>query len=77
MQEEQHALRVRRDGANVLLNDGRAGRIPCGTDTAAKALFDFMVARPARGSESIRSWVARCVADYEAAIWVRLGKGRR
>ena len=75
--QENPALRVRREGPTVLLNDGRASRIPCGTETAAQALFDFMVDRPARGSESIRSWVSRCVADYEAAVWVRLGRGRR
>lgn len=75
--QENTALRVRRDGPTILLNDGRAGSIPCGTESAARALFAFMVARPARGSETIRSWVTRCVADYEASVWVRLGRGRR
>jgi hypothetical protein len=74
--QEDTALTIRRDGATVLLNDGRAGRIPCGTESAAKALHDFMTARPARGSETIHSWVSRCVADYEAAVWARIERDR-
>ncbi|MCH9836375.1 hypothetical protein K0U83_11970 [bacterium] len=75
--QKNTALIIRRDGADLTLNDGRAGRIPCGTETTAQALLDFMVGRPARGSESIRSWVSRCVADYEAAVWARIERGSR
>lgn len=92
MQEEQRTVDTRPrfatgrysvhlDGVRLSLRDARVGReigrIPCGTETAARALFDFMRARPAQEGEEFFAWVVRCAESYQAAVWVRLGRGRR
>lgn len=72
--QENTALRVRRDGQKLLLNDGRDGKIDTKSVPTAKALLRFMAARQ---TEGLQSWLLRCVEDYKAAVWVRLGRGRR
>lgn len=70
-------ITIRRDGQKLLLNDGRDGKINTGSVPTAKAFLRFMAARPIKEGEGLQPWLTRCVRDYEAAVWVRLGKGRR
>jgi len=85
MQEKPDSLRtvnagrytLRRDGQRLTINDGSDGTINTGSVPTAKALLRFMAFRPIKEGEVLQSWLTRCVKDYEAAVWVRLGKGRR
>lgn len=70
-------ITIRRDGQRLLLNDGRDGNIDTKSVPTAKALLRFMAARPIGETEGLQSWLLRCVEDYKAAVWVRLGRGRR
>jgi len=68
---------LRRDGQKILLNDGRDGRIDTGSVPAAKGFLRFASARPVRENEGIQAYLTRVLEDYRAAVWVRLGRGRR
>lgn len=70
-------ITIRRDGQKLLLNDGRDGRIDTGSVPAAKGFLRFAAAREPREGEGIQAYLLRVTEDYKAAIWVRLGKGRR
>lgn len=82
MQEDirQHTVgryTLRRDGQKILLNDGRDGRVDTGSVPTAKAFLRFAAARPVRENEGIQAYLTRVLEDYRAAVWVRLGRGRR
>lgn len=68
---------LRRDGQKILLNDGRDGRIDTGSVPAAKGFLRFAAAREPREGEGIQAYLTRVLEDYRAAVWVRLGRGRR
>lgn len=70
-------ITIRRDGQKLLLNDGRDGKIDTKSVPTAKALMRFMAARPIGETEGLQPWLLRVVEDYKAAVWVRLGRGRR
>lgn len=75
--QEVPRVTLRRDGQKILINDGHAGRIDTGSVTTAKALLRFAEARPVREGEGLQTYLLRVLEDYKAAVWVRLGRGRR